>query len=32
MSDSYDKLNYKNVYDTFDFAEFLKRNKKFEGP
>ena len=30
MSDSYDKLNYKNVYDTFDFAEFLKRNKKYE--
>ncbi len=30
MSDSYKKLVYKNVYDTFDFAEFLKRNKKYE--
>ena len=30
MSDSYDNLNYKNVYDTFDFAEFLKRNKKYD--
>ena len=30
MSDSYKKLIYRNVYDTFDFAEFLKRNKKFK--
>ncbi len=30
MTENYEKLKYKNIYDTFDFAEFLKRNKKYE--
>ena len=30
MSESYKKLNYKNFYDTFDYAEFLKRNEKYD--
>ena len=30
MTDSYKKLTNKNFYDTFDFAEFLKRNEKYE--
>ncbi len=27
---SYNELLYKGIYDTFDFAEFLKNNEKFE--
>ena len=30
MLDSYEALSYKNVHDTFDIAEFLKRNKKYD--
>ncbi len=30
MSESFMKLTHKNLHDTFDFAEFLKRNKKYE--
>ena len=30
ISETYDKLNFKNLYDTFDYAEFLKRNEKFD--
>ena len=30
MLNSYRKLTYKNIYDTFDIAEFLKRNKKYD--
>jgi tetratricopeptide (TPR) repeat protein len=29
-SDVYEDLNIKEVYETFDFAEFLKNNEKFE--
>ena len=29
-SDAYEDLNIKEVYETFDFAEFLKNNEKFE--
>jgi tetratricopeptide (TPR) repeat protein len=29
-SDAYKDLNIKEVYETFDFAEFLKNNEKFE--
>ena len=29
-SDTYKNLNIKEVYETFDFAEFLKNNEKFE--
>ncbi len=29
MFESYKKLTDKNLYDTFDFAEFLKRNEKY---
>ena len=29
-SDTYKNLENKEVYETFDFAEFLKNNKKFE--
>ena len=30
ISDAYKDLNIKQVYETFDFAEFLKNNEKFE--
>ena len=30
ISDAYKDLNVKEVYETFDFAEFLKNNEKFE--
>ena len=29
-SDAYKDLNIKEIYETFDFAEFLKNNEKFE--
>ena len=29
-SDAYKDLDVKEVYETFDFAEFLKNNEKFE--
>ena len=29
-SDAYEDLNIKEVYETFDFAEFLKNNEKFK--
>ena len=29
-SDAYKDLDIKDVYETFDFAEFLKNNEKFE--
>jgi hypothetical protein len=28
--DAYKDLNNKEVYETFDYAEFLKNNDKFE--
>ena len=30
LSRSYDKLNYKGIYEGFDYAEFLKNNEQFE--
>ncbi len=30
LSDSYDKLARKGIYETFDYAEFLKNNEEFE--
>ncbi len=30
ISETYEKLNFKNLYDTFDYAEFLKRNEKYD--
>jgi tetratricopeptide (TPR) repeat protein len=30
ISDAYKDLDIKEVYETFDFAEFLKNNEKFE--
>ena len=30
MKKSYNQLPFKGVYETFDFAEFLKNNEEFE--
>ncbi len=30
LKNAYSKLSKKNVYDSFDFAEFLKNNEKFD--
>ncbi len=30
LQKAYDQLKYKGVYETFDYAEFLKNNEKFE--
>ena len=30
LSRSYDNLNYKGIYEGFDYAEFLKNNEQFE--
>ena len=30
MTSTYEKLSKKNIYQTFDYAKFLKNNKKFE--
>jgi tetratricopeptide (TPR) repeat protein len=30
VSDAYDNLVSKNIYETFDYAEFLKNNEKFK--
>ena len=30
LSKAYDQLNFKGVYETFDYAEFLKNNEIFE--
>ena len=30
MSKSYDELQLKGIYETFDYAEFLKNNEQFE--
>ena len=30
LSNAYDNLNYKDIHEIFDYAEFLKNNEKFE--
>ncbi len=30
LTDAYNSLNQKKIYETFDFAEFLKNNEKFK--
>tara|TARA_Y100000816_G_scaffold143676_1_gene101870 strand:+ start:10454 stop:12148 length:1695 start_codon:yes stop_codon:yes gene_type:complete len=30
VSNAYEKLSQKNIYETFDYAEFLKNNEKFK--
>jgi len=30
LTDAYNNLNKKKIYETFDYAEFLKNNEKFE--
>ena len=30
VSDTYDNLDIKDIYETFDYAEFLKNNEKFK--
>ena len=30
ITNTYEKLSKKNIYQTFDFAKFLKNNEKFD--